>query len=797
MTDSENKGQGHHIYLAFRFHINFYHSYRGDTPDELGFGKDIRIIRSILDDLDTLNTMGIRVKGTWDVENYYSLETIMPEHCPDIIRRIQKRIEAGLDEIEVMSWNNGIVSACNEKEFNLIARKTIRNREGSGLADMFGWWAPLLRPQECMYTPSFLRLYPEAGITGISTFYSSHPFNGFSNFVPLLNIAQRYNPLTLCSDSQEKTMVIVPSYNNGDVADHMLSLRHWIVQMRRQQRRMDTPRDLLLVIDMDADDEFWSGLDIPVLSRLFASLDGLKRMVQSIAGLRYLRFTTPGEYMKDHEPAGTITVNQDTADGSFDGLSSWAEKWDNTALWSIIQDSRKIAEAASYLSGSLDLSDNTAIRSLLHRCLETRVLAQSTTHFGMASPVMNSDRLQKGRLMAEESLDNARKAVYAILEDRKELSGRCLTGSAVTEEGRGTVCFLSSLESDSQPVLIRQGGKAEPQRLIDTAALKFLVRDTASEDAVSGQELTSGKASLKALQGGYVELRIEGKVVNSPGFPLTAVTYGKKTYCHHDGIIEPPGVRRHNDGGYSLTLTGHFSIDRGKDVRWRHTYHIAPALPYIYVEVEVSYPETEHRGYDKDKAERLNTSWDARWKEVMPWQFSPSVPEGRESTWRVWKHNFFGDVSFYDLDYDDFSKNRNLDSFNNQITNAWVGVSRGKDGWLLSQSCAQDNNFAFCPMRLRNGRLMMNPFGSYYGRQWKYGARETGLGRLLALGMADHLEPYAPSYNGRTSRFTLMLGSFSHEPDALLKRDAQVFSDGVLALARTPVSHQVTASPEG
>ena len=36
------------ISLAFRFHANFYHSYRGDTPDELGFGKDIRIIRGPL-----------------------------------------------------------------------------------------------------------------------------------------------------------------------------------------------------------------------------------------------------------------------------------------------------------------------------------------------------------------------------------------------------------------------------------------------------------------------------------------------------------------------------------------------------------------------------------------------------------------------------------------------------------------------------------------------------------------------------------------------------------------------------
>jgi hypothetical protein len=37
------------IFLAFRFHTNFYHSYRGDTPDEFGFGKDIRIIRKIIE----------------------------------------------------------------------------------------------------------------------------------------------------------------------------------------------------------------------------------------------------------------------------------------------------------------------------------------------------------------------------------------------------------------------------------------------------------------------------------------------------------------------------------------------------------------------------------------------------------------------------------------------------------------------------------------------------------------------------------------------------------------------------
>lgn len=35
---TENK-----IHVAYGFHVNCYHSYRGDTNDNLGFGSDIRI----------------------------------------------------------------------------------------------------------------------------------------------------------------------------------------------------------------------------------------------------------------------------------------------------------------------------------------------------------------------------------------------------------------------------------------------------------------------------------------------------------------------------------------------------------------------------------------------------------------------------------------------------------------------------------------------------------------------------------------------------------------------------------
>lgn len=105
------------IHLALRFHVNFYHSYRGDTLDDRGIGKDIRIIRAILDSLDRLDSEGISVRAAWDLENYYSLEFYMPRHAPDIIERIRARVAGGKDEVELMSWNNGLITAHDGAEF--------------------------------------------------------------------------------------------------------------------------------------------------------------------------------------------------------------------------------------------------------------------------------------------------------------------------------------------------------------------------------------------------------------------------------------------------------------------------------------------------------------------------------------------------------------------------------------------------------------------------------------------------------------------------------------------------------
>lgn len=281
------------IHIAFRFHVNLYHSYREDTPDEVGFGKDIRIIRHTPDVLDRLNVEGIPARGTWDFDNVFSLEAQLPRHAPDIIASIRRRIAEGWDEVHVMAYNNGLIAAHTAAEFDAAVGRALTNEQGAGIADLFTEIYPMVRHQEMMVTPSHLRLYPRHGI------------NAFSTFVEPLPFSWRYNPLTLMYPGLSGSMTLMPTYNHGDIADH-LSLRRWVRRMHHQQMDQDEPVDLLLLIDADADDAFWTGYGWPVVSRLLAVAGGLEPLIRSIADLPYVTFTKPGDYLDAHKPVGAL-----------------------------------------------------------------------------------------------------------------------------------------------------------------------------------------------------------------------------------------------------------------------------------------------------------------------------------------------------------------------------------------------------------------------------------------------------------------------------------------------------------
>ncbi|PWH17095.1 MAG: hypothetical protein DDG60_02945 [Anaerolineae bacterium] len=788
-----------HIYLAFRFHGNFYHSYRGDTPDELGFGKDIRIIRHILHTLDDLNARGIPVCGTWDFENLFSLQEIIPTYCPDILENLQRRAREGRDEFHLMSYNNGLISAHDAREFEAAIRRGISNPQGSGLRDLFGpAFYPMVRPQEMMFTPMHLQLYPACGIHAISLYYSALPFNGFSNFIPTLSLTERYNPLTLAYPGLEQTMTLVPCYNTGDLADH-LTLRRWVKQLRRHQMQQRPPRDLLLLIDMDADDEFWVGFHLPLLKGLFSTTGGLRGLVENVADLEYIRFSTPGRYLASHPPLKTVTIGQDTADGSFDGMASWAEKWSNHQIWTLLERAR-LREWQTRHIAAHELPMEA--EHLLDESFETRLRLLSTTHFGMSAPVMNRTREKIAFDLAQQALEKAEQAFQQV--SRPAPPGRL----RLFDFPRGTSTELIQYPAHPSAGLIRlhlENPPAPPFALYDLAGrsipcatwqgeLFFVERFAAVETheylLQPGQtpqpptqpvSLTDDGLQNELLQvkfnpqGHPVSLRLDEQEYAAGPFLNSAVTYAGRTWqvqTWHTLEARTLGVVGWIRQQAQLLLAQAYPIHYEREIL------LAAGLPYLYLTLRVEYPTTPHIGYSQSKARRLGRTWDNRWQEVRPCEIHPALT----GDLRVWKHNPYGQVSTYRLDYSQFSSNRELDSVNNHVTHGWVAVSDGTRGLLAAPTTELLTGLAFCPLRTRQTpqglRATLNPFGSYWGRQYRYDTADTGLGRFLAIALSasDHINPYAPSYNGQIQHFRLLLAPYAGDaPPEQIQFDAQAF----------------------
>ncbi|MBI4830236.1 MAG: hypothetical protein HY801_01495 [Candidatus Lindowbacteria bacterium] len=838
------------IHLAFRFHANFYHSYRGDTPDELGFGKDIRIIRNTIKVLDEFNAKGVPARGTWDIENYFSLEKIMPEHCPDIVEALRRRVAEGKDEVQAMSYNNGLLSAQTAAEFDHAIGRAITNAGGSGLLDLFGQFGPMVRPQEMMYTPIHLKMYPRHGINCISLYYSSVPFNAFSNFVKPLPFEQRFNPLKLAYPDIEETMTLLPAYNHGDIADN-ISLKYWLKRLRREQLSVPEPKDIILLIDADADDEYWYGYNWPVVSRFLAAARGIKGLIESVRDLDYIVFTTPSEYVKSHPAIGEIIIGQDTADGSFDGYSSWAEKWPNHQLWTGIERSRIMELQTRRLMEQTGGEGRAEVERLIAESYEARLRSLSTTHFGLASPVLNVTRLKAAASLVRNSVNKAalafEKAAQHFVENAQNEETQDSAKFALFDYARGvstnTITYRTKPSralvrlplSDSVPSTADMGlVGADGHRLpcavkSATAGAGSLGSELLFVETLNGGErkdysLNLGNGSAELIRGydalirghdasscpristdkpasvctgrlGNEFIRLEfDKLMQPTGLAFRGIEFAEgiftRSAINYDERIAEPA--RWTTVESAVTGDGLVAFERlkaeipfeaagEKRVEAEREFLVASGLPYLYVTTRVRYPQTRSNNYKKARARRLEQTYDGNWLEVMPCELRPALFGKKEKPLRIWKHNYCGHVSSYNLDYAEFSKNAEVDSFNNHVTHAWVAVSDQEKGLLVAQTANFNTSLAFCPMRTRASRkglrIFLNPFGSYYGRQLDYVTASTGLGKRIALAMADQLDPYAPSYNGHEQSFSLLIAPYEGDkPPEEIRRDAEAFA---------------------
>ena len=763
------------IHIAYGFHVNCYHSYRGDTNDNLGFGSDIRIIRKILDTLTEFNRQGIPVKGTWDTENFFSLQKILPEYAPDIIEKMKERVEKYGDENIIMGYNNGALSAMTEDEFCESINLAITNPDGSGLEDIFGTCEKIVRPQEVMFTPSQVSLYNKLGIKALCLYYSCVPFDAFRTIIPKLNDEEAFNPLTYTYNGE--SMTIIPTYSNSDVCDAGC-LRAWVKDLRNKQESGEINNDLFLFINMDADAIFWETINMGKMTGKIANTDGIHGLVSEVADLPYVVFDTPGGYIKNHKPIGKIQFTHDTADGNFTGYASWAEKPFNRKIWTRIERARAMAKI-------------TSKRDMLSPSFKNRVLLLSTTHFGLATPVLNIQREKTALELSDKVIADE----FSVMPETEKTTIYNTTNSLLQcvqveiKESISDISCMTVKASDLESfVAIPTSNDLSSAYLM----LKFKKNKKKYEIEVSFNGeikknkfknlLETPRMSLMFTPKGQIAFaQIDDRKIGNYDFLQSYITYDKKKYNFENTSIAPLSLAGNGEG---IRINGEIHLPKEiSSGSYTFDFFKTDFSDAIFVRTTISYPYTAETTSISTENSALGRYSDMSWKETVPFQITPTL-DGDIS---VIKRNFMGDVSsfrtqsFPECD----EKNQKIDSFNHQLTGGFVGLYDEDGGIVLANARQVLSSMAHCPMRLEKDKTVrMNPFGTYYGKQrHHFGRSKDEILDTYTL-VAAQGKSIAPSYNG--SQETALFGLYPISKDGLNeveKAEICAFADGALITA--------------
>ncbi len=761
------------VHIAFGFHVNCYHSYRGDTADNLGFGSDIRIIRKIIGALDALNSEGVPVKGTWDCENFFSLEKILPQFAPDIIENMKRRTAQNGDEQIIMGYSNGALAPMTQEELEASVNLAVTNPEGSGLLDIFGKCEMLVRPQEVMFTPSQVPVYNKLGVKALCLYYSCVPFDAFRTIVPVLPDELAFNPLTYTYKGDSIT--VLPTYNNSDICDAGC-LRAWVKELHKKQESGEIKHDVLIFVNMDADAIFWESMNLPVVRNKIANTDGINGLVREIADLPFIEFDTPGNYIKTHEALGNIEFTQDTADGNFTGYASWAEKPYNRKIWTAVDRSRALAKA-----NGKDDRKSASFRD--------RVLLLSTTHFGLATPVLNIRREEKADELAlsvvnSEKLKLKKYKKIAVYNTAKS-NFQCVQMSVNEKIASASQIEISGAGLKDYTVIPTSG---------DLSSVFVMMRF----DAIKDKYFVEAKIGESKKPSNEDELELHGKGITlkfSKYGKLYKVIYNKKEIGGTDFLksfitFDGREYEFENVTCEALSLGGN-----GKGIRSKGEIHLPNekekgeftfdfiAVDYskgIFVHTDIKYPYTPE--YDSISTENssLGRYSDMKWEEAVPFQITPSL-DGDIS---VVKRNFMGDISSYRTK--SFSecdpKNVKLDSFNNHLTAGLIALTDGHTGVAVANARNVLGSMAHCPMRmLPDGKVQMNPFGTYYGKQRHHWSRANGEILDTYVYVTPQGKSIAPAYNGaRECAMMALFGFEGAEPTGKTLCDITSFADGAV-----------------
>ena len=249
---------GKKIYFVISPHINYYHSYRGDSIGTDGFGLDMKIMRYILDTLDECENEGLcegNIKISWDYSDLYWSVQLQRKYQPDVLERVQNRVKQCKDEVIIGSWGNNALSILDTEEFIQQCKWNLNNSMGIGLEQLFPKTriAPYLRVQETMFTQGMIELFDQIGIKGIFNYYAVIPFDTTRPLInPRLDWNQRYGLVEFKSTVSKAKCIMIPMYGAGDVIDH-LSIEKWFKFIRKHQQNGNIEGHALVFLNHDMD----------------------------------------------------------------------------------------------------------------------------------------------------------------------------------------------------------------------------------------------------------------------------------------------------------------------------------------------------------------------------------------------------------------------------------------------------------------------------------------------------------------------------------------------------------------
>ncbi len=688
------------VHIALSFHVNLYHSYRGDTNDDDGYGIDLDVMRAELDWLDARPG----VHADWDFDNAFTLDGWLASEGADVLERIQARVASGQDRVRLMSWNNGAVSAQTREEFDA----SIGWAQDSLLAT-FGGYDPGVQPQECMITWEHIGWYRDLGVEWVTLFYSGTPFTALRQELALPPEAW-YAPSTLSTGGD--SMTLVPAYHHGDLIDHG-GLAGWAHQIHESQQG-----DQLLLIHFDADAESWEAFD--------AELD-------AVQDLDFVRFTTIQDYLDAHEPVGEFEAPADVADGTGDGWQSWSEKLINHEIATGIAVARQSATQAAALG-----AETEGIQALLDEALEPRLLALSTTHFGLAAPWLHEDRQASARAFVTEATEAAAAALRAAAEAQPVEAGE--------------IRVLNTRELGTSIALVEFELRVPAERWEGAHGLRIFDggEELLASVTVLGETETvvSHQVSL-VLELGVAEERVLTWSYDPEATPLM----GEASAADFEDLpwvtpfTECAGVRSEGteiDGGEPVV------DERGAVVSAERSWE----LPLCDGEGSVRWTLSRYQGLPGTVVKvsgAMGTASEPEDAESVA--LSPLACDGPadEISWL----SYGGTIMGRPVRQDQWT-------WNGQAVDGWVELACADGSRIdLAHRVTERTTLAFAPMRTVDDTALLAPLGTLWGDPVRHDARRTGghgIGDVAVGIIGSQFAPAAPDWSGRNVSYRLLVG---------------------------------------